>query len=272
MCMLTYYPPNAEVDTDALLNGTEWNRDGHGYAIVVPGKKPKLIVKHGLDANTLIWQFANDRKNNPHGPALFHSRFGTSGSGGKFNCHPFTLNGDKMTVVAHNGVLPRSMQPSKGDTRCDTHMAADELFGRAYGHLSTDDARAMLAMAIGTNNKLVILTINPEFDSYSYIVNEESGTWDNGVWYSNYDYIGRKWVSDKKVEFDPFDADCDLCGSFGSVDIYAICSMCDSCVDCSELADDCLCYTGEEVAEVADKENEWLQWLRLEEIEERKSA
>lgn len=248
MCMLTYFPPNTQPDTNALRNGTMFNRDGHGYAIVVPGRKAHIIVRHSLNADYLIDEFAKDRALHPEGAALFHSRIGTSGDDGKFNCHPFYVAGDKRTVVAHNGILPQHMLPLKGDPRCDTRKAADERFASAYGHLSGRKARKRLSKDIGLNNKLVILTVDPSYQSQSFVINEGSGVWEQGIWYSNYDF--EDWTPpQKKYPVLAFwatndrDDDCPLCRSKESVDAESqVCTMCESCLDCGAGIDDCICY------------------------------
>jgi len=222
---------------------------------------------------SLLQRFKQDRAKYPSGPALFHSRFGTSGSEGKFNCHPFRM-GDKKTVVAHNGVLPAEMQPSKpNDRRCDTHMAAEELFATKWGHLSSKKARNRLGEAIGKNNKLVILSIDPSYPSWSYIINEKSGTWDNGIWYSNYDYLG--WIKEEPKY--PM-TDCSVCYSKKSVDPdWKICDMCWTCLSCMKDTEECLChfYSYKETTKVSlsvqkddEEEEAYSNWWRQKEQEE----
>lgn len=247
MCMLTYFPPSTQPDAEALLNGTAFNRDGHGYAIVIPGRKPKMLVRHSLNAKSLIARFMIDRRDYPKGSALFHSRFGTSGAGGKFNCHPFRVANDKRTVVAHNGVLPAVMQPDSKDKRCDTRAAADDLFAFNYGHLSSPAARFALGEDIGKHNKLVILTIDPAYDTDAYIINQGSGNWHEGVWYSNYDYEPFRPVTQLAgyfADLERISEDiCPMCSSKDSIDhVQGTCSMCNSCIDCYEDLDQCVCY------------------------------
>lgn len=264
MCMLTYFPPMVQPDVKALANGAYTNDDGHGYAIVVPAygsAKARLIVRHSMDSDTLIAQFKADRAKYPYGPALFHSRWGTSGIYGVYNCHPFTVNGDQRTVVAHNGVLPHAMQPDKNDIRCDTRMAADEIFFSAYGHLAFPNAQSRLADAIGAGNKLVILTIDPQFNTHSILINEKSGVWEtDGIWYSNHDYVSRGtkfsaysyggWQSYGDDADDwptpttrKQDTTCPVCKAVDGVDIdEQVCIFCQTCLDCFEDIEDCLCY------------------------------
>lgn len=226
MCLLTYFPAGIEPNTDLLYNGTITNRDGHGFAIVA-GKR--LIVRHGMNAADTIDRFAKLRHKHPSGPALFHSRFGTGGKFSSANCHPFRVGGDRRTVVAHNGV---SLNPViKPDHRCDTRIAAEEYLPSAFGHLSKPTSRIKLAKWIGPHNKLVILTVNPEYNANAYLINASAGEWDEGIWYSNDGYLP---MPESKYYSDGFDR-CDGCGSWDSVDLaLGECMECGMCAGCGE--------------------------------------
>lgn len=68
----------------------------------------------------------------------------------------------RRTVVAHNGILsPKLVEP---DHRCDTRIAAEEIFPSWFDHLGDEANRSRLAQCIGTFNLLVILTVNPVYD------------------------------------------------------------------------------------------------------------
>ena len=242
MCMLSFFPPNVQPDVGRLTNGTIWNRDGHGFAII-SGKQ--IIIRKSFDHEYLIAEFVRLRALNPSGPALFHSRLATHGSLNKANVHPFRVGRDRRTIVAHNGILPLTMQPKKGDKRSDTRLAADEMFDNKawFGPLREADSRAAMADFIG-HNKLVFLTVNPKYDAQAYIINEDLGEWADGVWYSNADYrdendrYGKFWD-----EYDAYDLDCVYCGELGKVDPQTgYCMVCDACADCFEQSIDCQCY------------------------------
>jgi glutamine amidotransferase len=238
--MLTFLPEGVQPDTDALWNGSLYpNNDGHGFAIV---SGPRLIVRHDLDAAELIDVFAKTRKRHPSGPAIFHSRLGTGGVATRLNCHPFRFGGDRRTVVGHNGVLPEMVQPGKGDRRCDTRIAAEELLPSGFGHLGDPASRAFLADWIGPYNKLAILTVNPAYGESAYLINEQAGNWDDGIWYSNRDYQVRRYQS-KYADLYDLDERCDFCGTLGRIDPeFAYCMTCGSCADCGEVwADNCQC-------------------------------
>lgn len=244
MCMLTYFPEDAQPDAEALRNGALLNSDGHGYAIVAGNR---LIIRKSMRADELIEQFVHDRAAHRRGPALFHSRISTAGVIDKANCHPFRFGGDRRTVVAHNGVLPKMAQPHKKDWRSDTRIAAEAILPFKFGHLGLASNRKALETWVGKYNKLVILTVNPIYAQRSYIINESAGTWDHGIWYSNHDYKG--WVSNSWRDWqraDLWPEECAFCGEFGQIDeISNVCKNCHTCADCYEYVSDCECYLPE---------------------------
>lgn len=185
MCLLTYFPATVLPDTTALLNGAQYNTDGHGFAIVTGDQ---LIVERGMDAHAMIEAFDAARHRHPGGPALFHSRFTTHGRTGLDNCHPFPVGGDARTVVAHNGMLPRAVRPAEGDPRSDTRITAED-FLPTFGSLRTRRNRTRFERWMTPGNKMVLLTVDRRFTRRAYILNERAGVWDGGIWYSNDDYL-----------------------------------------------------------------------------------
>ncbi len=246
MCMLTYYPENVQPNSRALRNGTIYNDDGHGFAIVVGDR---FVIRHHMDAERAISEFMKYRRRFPAGPALFHSRMGTAGKQDRRNCHPFRVGGDRKTLVAHNGVLPNLVQPENGDKRCDTRVFAEDLLP-GYD-LSDYGTRRNIEEWMGSGNKLVFLTINPRYPEQSYILNEASGVWDatDGCWYSNDDYCDphryyRYYQLGKKYTTEHSDG-CMFCDCPDSVDQYNYCLNCGICQDCQMDAQDCDCYMPE---------------------------
>jgi glutamine amidotransferase len=257
MCLLTFLPADVMPDTTALLNGAYLNDDGHGFAIVTDDH---LIVHHGMDAEVIVDAFAAARHAHPHGPALFHSRFGTHGKRTVDNCHPFPVGGDERTVVAHNGVLPDAVQPAKGDPRSDTRIAAED-FLPTFGSLRARRTRQRLQRWMTTHNKMVILTVDRRFKEPAYILNENAGTWDGGIWYSNDGYLPphySRWgpVDESAWHWPPERTWGDPGrhrdrGGFGRCGFcHAIidtfdneCPHCGWCFDCGEMPEDCQCYT-----------------------------
>jgi hypothetical protein len=248
MCLLTFLPAEIQPDPQALSTGTLINDDGHGFAIVTPDE---LIIRRGMHAEQMIEAFTAARRARPHGPALFHSRFGTHGRTSLGNCHPFLVGGDARTVIAHNGVLPASVQPQRGDPRSDTRIAAEEYLP-ACGPLRLRRTRLRLQRWMGTDNKIVILTVDRRSTRRAYILNEDAGIWDDGIWYSNTGYrpplrpeavSARRWESGLLWGCEggsaPQGEQCWYCGA-STVDGY--CPMCRWCADCEQSAEDCQCY------------------------------
>lgn len=274
MCMLTFFPEGVQPNPNALTNGAITNDDGHGFAIVA-GKR--LIVRKSLNYKSLIAEFTKLRRKHPDGPALFHSRWGTGGRMDEFNCHPFRFGGDRRTVVAHNGILPASVQPREGEPRCDTRIAADHVIGKVFGHLSSGDNRASLAKWIGPANKLVILTVNPKYPERAYIINENAGVWDGGIWYSNHDYRDDMslWVA-ARHGWKSTPGECLICHpEDANVDPETgYCLTCETCTDCLEMFDDCLCYVpgASKGPDPESYEEEYAAWWAQQQDEEAERA
>lgn len=192
MCMLTYFPPMQMPDADRLRNGAESNNDGHGYAIVIDGE---VVTGHGMDADVVIDEFMTLRALYPEGPAMFHSRWSTHGVIGESNCHPFKVPRVPNTVVAHNGILPLSAQPMKGDWRSDTRIFAEEILMRKFPVLDSAKTRRRLESWLTSANKIIVLTTDKRYAEQAYILNEKQGIWSEGIWYSNSGYMPTpKWV------------------------------------------------------------------------------
>lgn len=200
MCMLTYLPAGILPNRDRLKNGTVSNRDGHGWAIVVMGDDgtgSHIVTGHSMNADAAIEAFTLTREKHPEGPALFHSRFTTGGWVNESNCHPYVVNGDPRTVLAHNGVLPYSLKQPEDDKRSDTRYFAEvkgrHLYPGSYPgtafNLNSKRGRRRLRDWLGNPNKFVILTVDPTFRHNAYVINEQQGVWeDDGCWYSNSGY------------------------------------------------------------------------------------
>lgn len=189
MCMLTFYRPGVKVNASRLRNGAISNRDGHGFAVVVEGKVPRLEVGHSMNSEAAISAFVRVREKHPESYAIFHSRFTTDGLTNLENCHPFHVGGDSRTVLAHNGILPKEARPVKGEDRSDTRILAESILPRfPFGHLRGKRARKRFTrwmLSEDYPNKVAILTVDPAYPRRAYLFNQSAGLWLDGVWYSN---------------------------------------------------------------------------------------
>ncbi|BCY08941.1 hypothetical protein [Actinoplanes sp. L3-i22] len=213
MCLLSFLPAGVQPNLPALRNGSLINDDGHGFAIVVAGR---LLVRHSMNADQLIDEFAAARHAFPDGDALFHSRLATGGTSDLANCHPYAVGGDQRTVLAHNGILP--VRLPRHEARSDTRVAAEDLIPR-MGSLRSRLVRLRLERWMGADNKIVILTVDRRFRHTSYLLNERAGEWADGVWYSNSGYL--PWP-DPEPGWCGYDL-AGTCGDCGQLDGYCLC-------------------------------------------------
>jgi predicted glutamine amidotransferase len=262
MCLLTFFPPEVMPNVERLRTGTYVNDDGHGWALVDMANE-KIIIGRGLDSEKMIEEFAVARAAYPDGPALFHSRMATDGVVGTFNVHPFTVGRDPRTVLAHNGIMP--MRPSRDDPRSDTRLVAESLIPQQYRGLRGRRQRLRFERWMGRYNKVVLLTVDHRFRDRAYILNEDQGIWDAGVWYSNDGYqpwtrrystthvyasfIGGHDEGGESSTYEEWwearlreDRYCPGCkGYLESLDTD--CPWCGLCLDCYNGLDSCDCYT-----------------------------
>lgn len=241
MCMLTYLPAGIKPTRAHLDRGAEINNDGHGFAVVTDDYR--LHIRHSMDAGELLDEFEWVREHNLNGPALFHSRYATGGNVDTSNCHPFYVGRDPLTVMAHNGVMPADGQPAKNDWRSDTRYTAEELLADDPFNINSRAGRKRMGKWIGAYNKFVFLTVNPEYRRNGYIINQASGQWCDGTWYSNGDYKST-WNRHKWNNWSKWDLECRDCGPKAKVDWSTQeCFECGRCIDCRLDWKDCDCYT-----------------------------
>ena len=164
------------------------------------GRLPKSHIKNSWDNNDmgagLLWNEGNKlnvfktyeydeyidkynqlRDNANIGNIVLHFRIATSGYKGEHNLHPFLVN-DKLGFV-HNGVIS-----GLGNKQfSDTYEFNDMLKKFKHNFLGCEMSKYFIAEYIGYS-KLIFLDAD---DRYT-IINEESGKWTDGNWYSNDSY------------------------------------------------------------------------------------
>src|SRR5688572_10791326 len=254
MCLLSYFPPNAEINIKHLRTGASNNADGHGFAVILPNGRIETF--RSMDAEEAIARFAEVRSFVPDTDALFHSRWTTHGLTTVENVHPFPVGRDGRKgniVVAHNGVLPWTVQPEKGDPRSDTRIFAEDMFLHRFKDLDSPRTIRRLEKWLGTGNKLVFLTTNPYYRRRAYILNERVGDWVDGVWHSNDGYLPRVsyaslWPSDTRTavagdgrRWPRNKFDCLVCQAYCTV-TFGMCMTCLTCNYCYMEEEECLCY------------------------------
>ena len=240
MCLLTFIPAGNTPDKKLLQKSCDNNPHGFGYAII---NGDQVITGKSLNANHLIKEFLLMRKKYPNGDALFHSRYATHGTISVDNCHPFIVGRDKKTVLAHNGILP--VITPKIDDRSDTAIFAEDILplylNKKGGIDNKEIFEAIEDWAYGS--KMVLLTVNPKFNKNSYIFNEKSGHWLDGIWWSNYGYVSQPKAAKNTGLLLPYDytAECFQCG-FINNSYSEKCYRCQHCLECLYYFTECDCY------------------------------
>lgn len=183
MCLLTFMSRGVTANPQDLRQGAQYNDDGFGFAVHAGSS---VITGHGMNFENVLDQFLQVRAKHD-GVALFHSRITTHGKTDVSNCHPFRVGGDNLTVVGHNGMLPIKLD--KDETRSDTRIFAENYLPALGGVYALDDPDTFNTVSQwARGSKLVVITANQWANSDHYILNENDGHWEDGVWWSNYSY------------------------------------------------------------------------------------
>jgi len=187
MCVAILKGKNKRISRAELTDAWNSNPDGGGLAWSEGGKLHvfKSFDKDGKMMNRdefvdiavkLQTKYLSENM-------LIHFRIATQGEVNERNCHPFIVNKD--VVFIHNGVIrdvPHSNEVS--DTRYFNRLYLRALpFKFGDEHSPVFGARGinkLIEDRIGWS-KLIFLNSGGEFE----IVNEDSGTWKRGNWFSN---------------------------------------------------------------------------------------
>ena len=188
MCLLTVMSPHSTPTREQLLRAACSNPHGFGYAIMF---EDRIVTGRGLDATEIIDRFLAIRERCPDTWAMFHHRYSTHGENIKSNCHPFRVGGDEEIVLAHNGIIPVDI--AYGDRRSDTRVFAEDELPHLVEWLDDEDGFVALEDYIGWS-KICVFSISPRLKNRVYILNQESGHWSNGIWWSNDSYKEPKYA------------------------------------------------------------------------------
>lgn len=173
MCLLIYKPSNVSVPSANLLHAARVNPDGAGIAYYRK-RKVHVVKSPRWSGNDVV----RELERIADAPAIIHFRMATHGSVSRDNAHPFSL--PHGHAAAHNGVIPgMTCRPDESDTRA---FLRD--FVAPYLDKSGDVSPSLLSRwgkEVGCSNKLAIMAPTGKV----HLINESSGTWIDGAWYSN---------------------------------------------------------------------------------------
>lgn len=173
MCIAIMKPKDKTISKDRLKTCCDNNKDGMGFAYV---DRDRIIIKKFMNFDDFYKAYSEvQNKSN----MLIHFRIATHGKVEVNNCHPFKLN-DHMALI-HNGIIS-----GYGDKEkiTDTQDFINKVIGKiSYKMWKNPSYRELVGDAIGYS-KFVVLDTNDNV----YIINEDKGVWDDGIWYSNSSY------------------------------------------------------------------------------------
>lgn len=185
MCIAIYKPADKRLSKELLETCWEANPDGAGFMYTHNGK---LKIKKGFMTFDRFWASFNNLQ---HKIAVIHFRFKTHGEADEENTHPFFVS-PTMGFV-HNGIINAVSTVSNkkmSDTWHFNESILKPLFDLSPDFIDTAAVQELIQHYIGYS-KLIFLDDKDNV----WIVNEDKGVWDDGVWYSNSGYLARTTTS-----------------------------------------------------------------------------
>lgn len=176
MCIIALKPAGIALSEDQIRNMWENNDDGAGFMYADRGKV--RVVKGLMKLEDFMKSY---RRVGEHRKIVMHFRIRTHGAISAELTHPFWIRKGSLAMV-HNGIISATSHsgiPGESDT---------SLYAKILSHRYPDPLEALTSEAelqkivseIGWS-KLVFLTAEDEH----LIVNEKSGDWVDGCWFSN---------------------------------------------------------------------------------------
>lgn len=174
MCLAIFKPEGTEIPHKNLRNGFENHSDGCGFAWAVDGK---LYVRKGIfNVDDMITQYEQVKQY----PCLIHFRKATHGKIDAANCHPFLFNDGQLALI-HNGVLNiKCSIEGLSDTAHFVKLVLEPMVKLHKVPINDGALNYLISTSIGTDKVAVM-----DNTGKTFIFNEDKGTWEEGVWYSN---------------------------------------------------------------------------------------
>ena len=210
MCVAILQPAGVKtIEDDRLFHGWASNPDGGGFAFINP-ETNKIETFKSMSYTNFAKEYKEAHaKYGADSPFIVHMRIATSGNVDINTAHPFEVkyDGEGELVFAHNGII-HDCNPLKSDKsgRSDTMIFRDEVLNKmSPAWLDNDDTAFLMMNYIGWS-KLVFISTVPTLESSWYILNEGSGDWVDGSWYSNDSCEAKQWTyKGKAVNLDSWD-------------------------------------------------------------------
>ena len=176
MCIAIMKSVNKKINKKTLQRCYDANPDGAGFMYA---KDKKLTVKKGYFT---FKDFYKEYKPHEDKQVLLHFRIKTHGPIDKNNCHPFLVNSGLGFI--HNGIISGYGNNKKSDTIEFNEAILQKIVAKHGNNSLFDDPMVELIENVIGYSKLVFLDRHGNYK----IMNENKGSWDNGIWYSNSSY------------------------------------------------------------------------------------
>jgi hypothetical protein len=171
---------------ESLNNCWMANDDGAGVAWAYKGQLYVFKELKNFDTfynyyNKLVETIGNES------PMILHFRIKTHGPINLSNCHPFLVN--ENLAMVHNGIL--SIDVPKDSTDSDTAVFNKIILRKLPEDFLNNGAIITLLEKFCIGSKLIFLD---SLGNYK-IINEKSGDWIDGIWYSNNSHKPRSYTA-----------------------------------------------------------------------------
>tara|TARA_Y100001937_G_scaffold91101_1_gene123290 strand:+ start:2760 stop:3386 length:627 start_codon:yes stop_codon:yes gene_type:complete len=188
MCVAILKPRGVSIDVETLNDAWDTNSDGGGFAFA---KNGKLQVFKSLDKKIFIDALIESMQS-VDTDYMIHMRIATSGITDMMqNCHPFAIS--KTMVFCHNGVI-RNVDSTNEIS--DTRYFNKHILQQMNFDIDNNSHLRLIESFIEDGNKLIFMHQNGTWK----IANENLGSWQNGIWFSNLNHscelTGYEWVND----------------------------------------------------------------------------
>ena len=184
MCIAIMKSENKKINKATLKRCYDANPDGAGFMFA---ENKELKVKKGYFT---FKDFYKEYKPHENKQVLIHFRIKTHGPIDKNNCHPFLVNNGLGFI--HNGIISGYGDDKESDTIAFNKAILKKLVAKHGNNSLFDDPMVELIENVIGYSKLVFLDRHGNYK----IMNEDKGSWHDGIWYSN-----NSWKKPEPVKY-----------------------------------------------------------------------
>ena len=186
MCIAIMKSENKKISKTTLQRCYDANPDGAGFMFA---ENKELTVKKGYFT---FKEFYKEYKPHENKQVLLHFRIKTHGPIDKDNCHPFLVNSGLGFI--HNGIISGYGDNKESDTIQFNNSILKKIVAKHGNNSLFDDPMVELIENVIGYSKLVFLDRHGNYK----IMNEEKGSWNDGIWYSN-----SSWKKPEPIKYIP---------------------------------------------------------------------